>query len=110
MHHISEENFRLINWSPSSKRVDQCINTITFKCVNNNCPYYLKEVFEFARHCRIDTRNKFAQLKIPFHKTNMGQKAISFVGPSLWNSLPELIKKTDNLNTFKHNVKNYCLN
>ena len=41
----------------------------------------------------------------------MGQKAISFVGPSLWNSLPELIKKTDNLiNTFKHNVKNYFLN
>ena len=40
----------------------------------------------------------------------MGQKAISFVGLSLWNSLPELIQKTDNLNTFKHNVKNYCLN
>ena len=76
----------------------------------NTCPYYLKEIFEFAPHCRIDTRNKFAKLKIPFRKTNMGQKAISFVGPSLWNSLPELIKKTDNVNTFKHNVKNYCLN
>ena len=110
MHHISEEDFRLINWLPTSKRVDQCINTITFKFVNNTCPYYLKEVFEFAPHCRIDTRNKFAKLKIPFRKTNMGEKAISFVGPSLWNSLPELIKKTDNLNTFKHNVKNYYLN
>ena len=39
----------------------------------------------------------------------MDQKAISFDGTSLWNSLPELIKKPDNLNTFKHNVKNYCL-
>ena len=107
IHHISEEDFRLI---PTSKRVDQCINIITSKFVNNTCHYYLKEIFEFAPHCRIDTRNKFAKLKIPFRKTNMGQKAISFVGPSLWNSLPELIKKTDNLNTFKHNVKNYCLN
>ena len=35
----------------------------------------------------------------------MGQKAISLVGPSLWNSLPELIKKTDNLITFKYDVK-----
>ena len=104
MHHISDEDFRLINWLPTSKRVDQCINTITFKFVNDTCPYYLKEIFEFAPHCRIDTRNKFAKLKIPFRKTNMGQKAISFIGPSLWNSLPELIKKTDNLNTFKHNV------
>ena len=94
MQHIFDEDFRLINWLPTIKRVDQCINTITFKFVNNTCPYYLKEIFEFAPHCRIDTRNKLAKLKIPFHKTNMGQKAISFVGPSLWNSLPELTKKT----------------
>ena len=70
----------------------------------------MKEIFEFAPHFRIDRRNKFAKLKIPFRKTNMGQKAVSFVGPSLWNSLPKLIKKTDNLNTLKHNIKNYCLN
>ena len=92
-----------------SKGLVQCINTITFKFVNNTRPYHLKEIFKFALHCRIDTRNKFAKLKIPFRKTNMGQEAISFVGPSQWNSLPELIKKTDNLNTFKHSVKNYCL-
>ena len=110
MHHISEEDFRLINWLPTSKRVDQGINNITFKFVSNTCIHYLKEIFEFAPHCRIDTKNKFAKLKIPFRKTNMGQKAISFVGPSLWNRLPELIKKTDNLNTFKHNVKSYFLN
>ena len=86
MHHISEEDFRFINWLLTSKRVDQSINILTFKFVNTNCPYYLKEIFEFAPHCRIDTRNKFVKLKIPFRKTNMGQKAISFVGPSLWNS------------------------
>ena len=83
MHHIFDEDFRLINWLPTSKRVDQCVNTITFKFVNSTCPYYLKEIFEFAPHCRIDTRIKFAKLKIPFRKINMGQKAISFVGPSL---------------------------
>ena len=89
MHHISDEDFRLINCLPTKKRVDQCINTITFKFVNDACPYYLKEIFEFAPHCRIDTRNKFAKLNIPFRKANMGQKAISFNGPSRWNSVPE---------------------
>ena len=107
MHHIFEEDFRLINCLPTSKRVDQGINIITFKFANNTCPYYMKEISEFAP---IDTRNKFAKIKIPFRKANMGQKAISFVGTSLWNSLPELIIKTDNLNNFKRNVKNYCLN
>ena len=62
MHIISEEDFRLINWLPASKRVEQCINNITFKFVNNTCRYYLEKVFEFAPHCRIDTRNKFAKL------------------------------------------------
>ena len=76
MHQISEEDFRVTNWLPTSKRVDQCINNITFKFVNNTCPYYLKEIFEFAPHCRTETRNKFAKLKIPFRKTNMGQKFI----------------------------------
>ena len=81
--HVTDEEFRLINWLPTSNRVDQCINTITFKFVNNICSYYLKEIFEFAPHCRIDKRNKFAKLKIPFRKTNMGQKAILFVGRAL---------------------------
>ena len=110
MHHITEEDFRLINLLPTSKRVDQCISTITFKFVNNACSYYLKENFEFAPHCRLYRRNKFAKLKITFHKTNMEQKVISFVGPPLWDSLPELIKQANNLNTLNHNVKNYCLN
>ena len=48
MHHISEEEFGLINWLPTSKRVDQCINTITYNFVNNTCPYYLNGAFEFA--------------------------------------------------------------
>ena len=99
MHLISESQFRLINWLPTSKRVNQCINTITYNFVNNTCPYYLNEIFEFAPHCRIGTRNNFSKLKSPFRKTNMGQKAISYVGPSIWNNLPDSIKRANSLNT-----------
>ena len=56
MHNISEEGFRLINWLPTSKRVDQYINTITYNFVNNTYPYYLNEIFEFGPHCSIGTR------------------------------------------------------
>ena len=91
MHHISEEDFRSINWLTTSKRVNECINTVTFKFVNNTCPCYLKETFEFGPHCRIDAINKHEKFKIPFCKTNMRQKAISFVSPTVWNSFPELI-------------------
>ena len=90
----SEKDFRSINWLPTTKRVNECINTIiTFKLFYNTFPYYLKEIFEFAPHCRMDTRNQLAKPKIPFRKTNMGKKTISVFGSSLWKRLPESIKK-----------------
>ena len=109
MHHISEEEFKLINWLPTSKRTDQCINTITCNFVNNTCPYYVNEIFKFAPHCSIGTRNNFSKLKNHFRETNMGQKAISYIGPSIWNSLPDSIKTVNSLNTFKHVVKKHYL-
>ena len=51
--------------------------------------------------CRTDTRDKFAKHKFPFWRQTWGKMPF----PSLWNSLPELIKKQI-INTFKHNVKN----
>ena len=93
MHHKSEEESKSINWLPTSKRVDQCINRITYNFVNNSCPYYLNETFEFTPRGRLSTRNNFSKLKNPFRKRNMGQKAISYIAPSIWNSLPDSIKE-----------------
>ena len=83
MKHISLTEFRLINWLPNKERVHQCINVITSKFVNKNCPFYLNEIFEFPPHCRIDTRNSFAKLKHPIRMTNTGKKTLSYIGPSL---------------------------
>ena len=83
MHGISEEEFKSTNWLPTSKRVDQCINTTTYNIVSNTCTYYLNEIFEFAPHCSIGTRNKFSKRKNSFRKTNMGQKAFLILVPPL---------------------------
>ena len=99
----------IYNSLPTSKRVDQCMNTITYNFVNNTCPYDLNEIFEFPPHCRTGTRNNFAKLKNPFCKTNTGQKTISYIGPSIWNNLPDSIKKANSLNTFKHNIRKHYL-
>ena len=93
-HHIPSKEFESINWLPAYKRVHQYINTITFKFVNNACPYYLNDMYEFAPRCRIDSRSKFTKLKVPFWKTNLGQKGLSYLDPSLWNNLPGSLKKT----------------
>ena len=65
--------------------------------------------FKFVLHCRIDKRNSVAKLKHRFCKTNKGQKTLSYIGRSLQDNLLKTIKKTNNLNTFKHNVKRLYL-
>ena len=54
-------------------------------------------------------RNSYHKLQQPFRKTNTGQNALSFIGPALWNKVLDEIKRTTNLNAFKHNLKNHCL-
>ena len=80
----------------------QSINSIVFKYFTKQCPSYLNEVFELACPNNLRTRNKCMKLICPFLKTDMGQNAISFIGPSIWNKTPEVLKKTNSINTFKH--------
>ena len=54
-------------------------------------------------------RNSYQKLQQPFRKTITGQNALPFIGPALWNKVPEEIKRTTNLNAFKHNPKEHCL-
>ena len=74
MHHISEEDFRSINWLLTSKRVDQCINTITFKFVNNTCPYYLKEILNLLHIVGYSQEINLQNLKFLFAKQTWGRK------------------------------------
>ena len=67
--------------------------------------YYVKEVFEYASQGRISSRNNYARLKVPFRKTTMAQKSLSYIGPSVLKELPRSMKRNINLNMFKHDVK-----
>ena len=54
-------------------------------------------------------KNSYQKLQQPFRNTNTDENALSFVGPALWNKVPEEIKRTTNLKTFKHNPKKHYL-
>ena len=54
-------------------------------------------------------RNSYQKLQQPFHKTDIGQNASSFIGLALWNKVFQEIKRTTNLNAFKHNLKKHYL-
>ena len=44
MTHIPHKEFETLNWLRLTERLYQCINSIVFKYVNNQCPNYLNKV------------------------------------------------------------------
>ena len=105
MTYISHKEFETLNWLPMTERFKQCI----FKYVNDQCPDYLNEVLQTAPENNIQTRGSFLKLKCPFCKTNAGQLALSYIGPTIWSKTPDTLKWTKTLNTFKHNLKEHYL-
>ena len=110
--HISKNEFQTLNWLPVKGRFNQSINSIIFKYFTKQCPSYLNEVFELTCPYNLRTRNSYLKLIFPFRKSNMGQNALSFIGPSTWNKTAEALQKNPkktSVKTFKHNVKKYYL-
>ena len=80
---------------------------MTFKCFNYLGPLYMNDVFKLADQNTSATRTSL--FKLLLRKTNHGQKSLSYVAPSIWNKLPDFIKSTDNVITYKYRVKKHFL-
>ena len=59
----------------------------------DNGRYNLRQISEFSR----------PRVKSVYH----GKESVSFLGPKIWDMLPEDCKDIDNLNTFKTKVKKW---
>ena len=77
--------------------------------INIYCPDYLNEVFDVATESNVQLRGTFQKLKCSFRKTSNCQLPLSYVGSVFWNKTRETLKRTNILNFFKHNLKNYSL-
>ena len=80
---------------------------MAFKCLNELAPPYLCQKFKTRSEVlNCNTRNR-DRLHIPLCMTAAGQRAFSFRGQKLWNSLPD--EFPSNLDVFKVKIKQYFL-
>ena len=107
MSHIGSKEFTEINWLPVKERVYQCINVNIFNYFHNMSPGYLSEMFTVADRSHF-TRN--STLKLPFRNKTIGKQGLSYLGPIIWNNLSSYNKLSDNVNTFKHRIKETYFN
>ena len=67
-------------------------------------PQYTAEIFHPSSSVH-NTRRATQKLDLPFRKSCIGQKTLSYIGPKIWNNLPVQIKLSKSVNTFKHDIK-----
>ena len=107
--HVGITEFKQINWFLVNYRFRQCLAANVFKFFDDKCPLYMKDIFDKPCISQASTRNSIMKLSQPLRRTINGQLCVSFLAPSVWNNLPNEVKRCTNLNTFKHKVKEYIL-
>ena len=90
--------------------MSQCSLCSIYKFFTKNCPNYFDEIYVPLETNGVHTRSSYQKLDAPHRKTNVEQKPLSSVGPSLWNNLNKTLKTSTRLNAFKHNIKQHCFN
>ena len=99
--HVEVTVFKKINWLPVDYRFRQCLAANLFKFFDDKCPLYMKDVFDKSCLSQASTRNSTMKLSQPLRRTSYGLNCISFLAPSVWNNLPNDLKRCTNLNTSK---------
>ena len=73
-----------------------------FKTLNNLNPSFMKTIFSLRQTDRPVPENYKLNLDISsYNQVTFGRKALTFLGPKTWNSLPYHIKSAENLASFK---------
>ena len=101
--HIGTEHFDKISCLPIEQRFKQCLSTSVFKFFSEMCPQYMNEIYQTTNQNNTVTRNSSLKLFQPLRTKALRQ---SFhLGLFIWNRLPDDVKLSNNVNTFKHEVK-----
>ena len=81
--------------APRCQTCDNVTNTTSFVSSQKKVSY------------NINHQKKIFKIKSASRRTKQGQNCLSYVGPSIWNKLPEKIKESKSLNNFKHKIKDH---
>jgi hypothetical protein len=105
--HITPILYKL-HWLPVYQRIKFKTLLLTFKCLHNLAPSYLCELISRYQPKRALRSAALTLLdKQPARTVTYGDRAFAVTAPSLWNQLPEEIRREQSLNCFKSKLKTH---
>ena len=105
MSHMGAAEFDKINWLPIDDRFNQCASSKVFKFFQDVLLTCLK--FFILQLVELALEHLTLKLIQPSRRTSQGQRSLSYQGPVIWNKLPDSVKQSSSVNSFKHNLKSH---
>ena len=97
-----------LHWLPVKHRVMYKVLLQTFKALNNQSPFYIKDMLHPYKPQRELRSGNATFLQVPKTKTGRyGDGCFLKSAPVLWNNLPEALRKMEAIGTFKRALKTY---
>ena len=100
-----------LHWLSAECRIEYKIATICYNVITGTAPPYLCDLLELnipSRTLRSSADTRI--FRIPNrHKRFKGQRAFSFIGPSIWNNLPFSVRHAQTLSAFTSQLKTLFL-
>ena len=100
-----------LHWLPVKSRVEYKLLCITYACLYGESPEYLKELIpRYIPPRNLRSANQ-TRIRLPSvedtNKSKTGGRSFQNAAPMLWNGLPDNLKSSKSLDSFRRNLKTY---
>ena len=101
-----------LHWLPISQRIHYKLAMLVYKCLNGVAPQYLTElcvpVSTVPGRRQLRSASNLDRVVPRMLSKNMGPRAFAACGPSLWNSLPSVLRVNgQSVSDFGRKLKTY---
>ena len=98
-----------LHWLPVHKRIQYKVLCMVYKVlVVPTSPTYLRDMLEiYSPNRALRSLQSTMPLVQPRTSRKVGERAFSIYGPQLWNSIPDSLRASPSIDTFKANLKTY---
>ena len=101
---------RTLHWLPVSARMSYKIATLCHKCLNNKAPSYLSDLIQIHVPSRSLRSGDQYLLRVPRKGgKKLAERSFAHLAPSVWNSLPQLLRHTTSESKFKTSLKTHLM-
>ena len=92
------------------KRIELKIALLTYKCLNGLAPQYLADLlvpYNSSRQLRLSNKSILKVQKTKTKTKTFESRAFTYAALTVWNALPEDVKKSNNVESFKKLLKSH---